>query len=231
MEPLTHTPWPVFQEGWAKDFRQGQHVTVIGPTDCGKTTLVTELIKPRGHVVLFGVKHVDESMSKLQKQGWSRTQSWKDRPKTNRVLLWPKVPDLDKVENVQRAAFDYALKDIYKVGGWCCWWDELRYMADHLGMRKRLTQMYVTARSNKISLVGNTQRPSWVPLEAYSQAGHLILFRTGDERDLERIGSLNGQDSRFVSRTVSTLPHRHFLHVNLNNGELHKSKLELPKGG
>ena len=104
------------------------------------------------------------------------------------------------MEDEHRKVFGQAFKSIYKSGGWTIWADEMRYLADHLGMKKRLTLLYVAGRSNNISLIANTQRPAWVPLEAYSQAGHLILFRTGDERDLIRIGSLNGQDAKQVEK-------------------------------
>ena len=60
-------PWSTFIARWPTQFRQGQHVTVIGPTGCGKTTLVTELAEARSHVVALGVKHRDDSLSKLTK--------------------------------------------------------------------------------------------------------------------------------------------------------------------
>ena len=65
MTDLKEASWEQFRTQWPKRFRQGQHVTVIGPTGCGKTTLVTELVKPRAFVTVFGVKHKDESLAKL----------------------------------------------------------------------------------------------------------------------------------------------------------------------
>lgn len=221
------TAWPDFQQQWARSFRQGQHVTVIGPTGCGKTTLVSELQKVRRYVVAFGVKHRDSTMDELiRDHDFVRISDWKKRRKDQRIALWPKVTDISQVESVHRRVFGHALADIYKVGGWTLWLDEMRYLADHLSMRKPLTQMYVLGRSNNISIIGNAQRPSWIPLEAYSQAGHLILFKTGDERDLERIGSLNGANAKEVARTVSELPYRHFLHVDLINRSMTISKLQ-----
>lgn len=227
MEPVA---WPTFQRQWLRLFKQGQHVTIIGPTGCGKTRLATELIAPRSHVVTFGVKHVDESMTRLLKnktgEQWVRMQEWKPGS-AKRVVLWPSVSDISKVEETHKRVFNKAIGDIYKAGGWCLWLDETRYMADHLGMRKPLTLLYVAGRSNNISIVANTQRPSWIPLEAYSQAGHLFLFKTGDERDLARLGSLNGANAREVAALVSHLPRHHFLHVDLNTGKMLTSKLEL----
>lgn len=212
--------WPAFAKQWPSQFRQGQHVTIIGPTGSGKTLLAQELIKPRSHVVATGVKHKDESMSQLTKQRWLRLNKWQDKPRNaTRLLLWPKESDITKVQAVHKETFSYLLQDVYKKGSWCIWTDELRYMTDMIGLKKAYQLMYVAGRSNNISLVSAAQRPSHVPLEAYSQAQHLILFRTGDERDLQRAGGLNGNNAKQVSAAVADLPFHHFLHVNLMTGK------------
>lgn len=102
-------------------------------------------------------------------------------------------------------------------------------MTDILGLKRAFQLMYVAGRSNLISLVSAAQRPSHVPLEAYSQASHLILFRTGDERDLVRMGGLNGVNAKQVASTVATLPKHVFLHVNQDTGEQTISKLAIGK--
>jgi hypothetical protein len=216
-----------FMSSWSGKYKQDQHVTVIGPTGCGKTTLVTELIRPRGHVVALGVKHVDKTMEKLiRKERWHKVERWNQRPKSaQRVVLWPKANDLNKVMDTHNKVFSELFRSVFKIGHWTIWMDELTYLADHVGLKKPIKQMYILARSNKISLVGSAQRPAWIPLEAYSQASHLILFRTGDERDLARIGSLNGTDAKQVAATVSRLPYHSFLHVDLTNGDQVISKV------
>ncbi len=207
---------------WPKVFKQSQHVTVIGPTGCGKTTLVTELVEPRTHVAALGVKFRDKTMEKLiSERGYRREKTWSPRfsnEKRGRIALWPTANDLDTLMDEHKRVFKPCINDVYKAGGWCLWLDEMRYMSEHLSMKKSLTMMYIAGRSNNISLVGNTQRPAWVPLEAYSQAGHLIMFRTGDERDLMRIGNLNGANPRDVANVVANLPDKHtFVHVDLSD--------------
>jgi hypothetical protein len=220
--------WDTFITKWPTVYRQDQHVTIIGPTGCGKTTLAIELLKCRALVVAFGVKHVDETLEGLVKRDkWHRVEEWKLRPKTaQRVVLWPKVRDLDKVLDVHRKRFNDAFKSIYKIGHWTIYMDEETYLADHAGLRKVIRSMYILARSNRISLVGSAQRPSWLPLEAYNQAAHLLIFRTGHEADIAKMGSLNGANAKTIAQVVKALPTRHhFLHLNLLDGTMSISKV------
>lgn len=213
----TEVAWPDFVKRWPHQYKQDQHVTIIGPTDCGKTILAQQLVVPRGHVVATGVKYADESLDRLTKDGWHRIERWKDRPKTaERLLLWPKVSDPNEVAKVCGERFTEMLNRIYKDGKWCIWTDELRYLTDNCGMGRIYRTMYVTARSNKISLVSAAQRPAWVPLEAYSQAQHLFIHRTGFEDDLKK---MLGGHARGLIETVNQLPWYHFLYVNLRTGE------------
>lgn len=220
--------WEAFANRWPYEFRQGHHVTLIGPTGSGKTLLAQELVKIRSNVVALGIKHRDDSMRKLMGQGWTRITKWENRPRNaSKLVLWPKESDINKVQAVHKEVFGKMLANIYRDGGWCVWTDELRYMTDMIGMRKAYQLMYVAGRSNNVSLVSAAQRPSHVPLEAYSQAQHLILFRTGDERDLVRLGGLNGNNARQIASMVAALPHHHFLHVNLNDGSHSISTLKV----
>ena len=226
MEPV-FTEWKPFLKRWPGLFKQGEHVTAIGPTGCGKTLLCRELVNCRSHVVATGVKHKDSSMSELEKLGWKRRDSWTEKKASDkRVIVWPHESDITKIDAVHHRVFLELLQDVYKKGGWCVWTDELRYMTDLIGLKKPYQKMYIAARSNNVSLVSAAQRPSHVPLEAYSQASHLFLFRTGDERDLSRVGGLNGVSAKQVSQTVAELEKHQFLYVNLNNGYQTVSKLE-----
>jgi hypothetical protein len=217
MTTVPEVPWESFIKRWPTQYRQDQHVTIIGPTDCGKTILAQQLIACRGLVVGTGVKYADESLERLLKQGWHRIDRWDRRPRTaERVLLWPKIDNPEEAATVHKERFTQMLAKIYKSGKWCIWTDELRYLTDTCGMARVYRSMYVTARSNKISLVSAAQRPAWVPLEAYSQAQHLFIHRTGFEDDLKKM--LGGHAKNLIE-TVNQLPWYHFLYVNLRTGD------------
>jgi energy-coupling factor transporter ATP-binding protein EcfA2 len=224
----TEQPWEAFLKSWRHQFMQGEHVTIIGPTGSGKTLLAKRLIQVRSHVVGLGIKPRDSSMEDLMQAGWHRVDKWSARPKSaTRVLLWPKTGTLDETRKIHRERFTELLEAVWKQGGWCIWTDELRYLTHNCRMLELYQQMYVTSRSNKISLVSAAQRPKWIPLEAMSQASHLILYRTGDESDLVRMGGLNGNNAKQVANTVADLPDHTFLYVNMRNGNQAISKVAL----
>jgi hypothetical protein len=223
---VSEIPWSEWIAKWGTVWRQGQHVTLIGPTGVGKTTLATALVIPRGYVIAFGTKPQDDTMSLLMKNGWQRIEKWPPKPGQSRVLLWPKIKDPESIERMQRERFNEALSGIYKQKSWCVWIDELYYMSVQLNLRRRLQTYYTHARSLDISLLGATQRPAWVPLEAYSQAGHLIIWRTGYEDDLRKIGSMNGVSHKVVSGVLAELDYRQFLHVDLIRQKLVVTQME-----
>jgi hypothetical protein len=149
--------------------------------------------------------------------GYKDMDTWK-APRNRdgaRILFWPRKGIKHPLDTFgyQVKEFDKGLTWVYKNGHWCVWFDELRYMADQLGMKKWQQLYYTQVAALGISIVGLTQRPAYVPLEAYSQVGHMILFQTGDERDLVRL-SLNGVSGRKAAEILLTLGEREFLHVD-----------------
>jgi hypothetical protein len=75
-------------------------------------------------------------------------------------------------------------------------------------------------RSLNVSFVAATQRPSWVPLEAYDQATHLLLWRETDKRNLSRLGDIGGVDTELIRSVVPTLPKHDFVYVNTRDGTI-----------
>jgi ABC-type cobalamin/Fe3+-siderophores transport system ATPase subunit len=220
--------WPDFKRYFYGTWHQGEHVSLIGPTGQGKTTLALEILNRRSYVVVLGTKVRDPTLAKLQKHGYKRIEKWADKKLQNRFLLWPTIKherDLAK----QRKIFSEALNEIYREGRWCVYVDEARYQCEVLKMRQIMVLLWTQGRSNLISLVAGCQRPAFVPTEIYDQATHLFFWGDNDETNLKRIGGVGFLNSKEIRMAVAALPKFHILYVNSRTGEMLRTKVELVK--
>lgn len=223
--------------GWAEFtdrivWRQGEHVSLIGPTGAGKTTLAYALLPLRRFATVFGTKPSDSTLEALiRRQDWTRIHEWSERPPMidagsgpapMRLALWPKFNRMSDAAT-HRAIFREALHEMFAERSWSMFADEVMYLSNDLGLGPELKQIWRQGRSIKLSLMAATQRPAWVPLELYSQATHLFLWRTTDRRDLERLRDISGPvDARGLMEAVSALDFWKFevLYVNTRTGEV-----------
>lgn len=222
---------PTFRGRWD----QGQHVSLIGPTGQGKTTLTRRLIGRRDFVVVLAAKPRDRGLDAIVKEdGYQLVRSWGKRPKPRRVdgrwqsrlVLWPELRNLGGDLARQSDEFRHCLADVFTDGGWAPVADDVSWMVDMLGMDTELKGLWKLGRSSGVSLLANIQRPAFVPLDAYSQASHLIFWQSSDERDTRTIGGLGGLPAEPIRATVRTLPEHEFLHVEPRAKRLAISRVE-----
>lgn len=223
------------------DWRQGEHVSLIGHTGSGKTTALLAILPHRRYCVLVGTKARDRTLSGLVRRPrwgrplrpheWRRIEDWPPPdPTAERVVLWPR---LDRLEDTarQQDVFGRMLEGVFSTGGWCVAADELHYLATHLGLRPQLELLYEQGRSLGVSLVAATQRPAWVPLAVYSQATHLFLWRSTDDRDTKRLSDIGGGiDRDLIRRTTRFLPRFDCLYVNTRDDVAVVTRAPAPKG-
>ncbi len=232
--PATTIPrvsWETFrQEHWR--WRAGEHVTLIGPTESGKTTLALAIIEDRRYVLALATKPRDKTMDALvHRRGWRLVRKWAQMPnvlgRACRVVLWPKYrsPDDEAAQAVEIAT---AMREAFAEGGWCLFIDELWYIEKKLGCSRLVETWYTQGRSNGLSVLAGTQRPAHVTLLAYDQPKHVFFWRDNDERNLKRISGLNGLNSRLIRETVATLPQHHVLYCNLVTGAMVVTKAPKP---
>lgn len=213
------------------DWQQGEHVSLIGPTGCGKTTLALSLLPRRAYTVAFGSKPRDETLENLVTLGWRKIEEWRPRPDEKRIVLWPKFRKTDAIVK-QRQVFVDAFKYIFESGGWCVYIDEAKYFVEMLKLSPYLKLYWFQGRALGISLVATTQRAAYMPLEMYNQATHLFIWRENDRVNLSRIGGIaadpsGGIDSRQVMDIVASLPLHECLYVNTRTGQMFQTKAKV----
>lgn len=226
-------PWDDFLS-YVFDWRQDQHVGLIGPTDSGKSTLTYAILPMRKYVTFFATKPSDRVLEQYAaKGGYKRIPDWPPkrgwvfkRPYTPdempRRLLWPDASTITSVPH-QQEVFRRAFSDIYTSGGWCTCWDEFWMMCRILRMEDEARIMLQQARSNDISFVMGAQRPSRIPLELFDQATHLFFWRDNDEVNLKRIGSVGWLASGPIRAFTANLEPYQVLYINTRKGWMYRT--------
>lgn len=209
--------WETFRRAFR--WRDGEHLSLFGPTGSGKTTLALTLLPLRSWVVVFATKPRDRVLAAFaERHRYTIIRRWPPPALRHHVVLWPPFRGTSDLLR-QRRAFEDAIRDIYRSGGWTIYLDETYYFSELLRMSDDLRLLWTQGRSLDVTLVAGTQRPKRVPLEMMDQATHLFFFRFRDYADLQRIGELGWVDARAIREEVARLPPHHFLYVNNLSGE------------
>lgn len=227
---IPFVPWEEFLLWFSGEWRQSEHVAMIGPTGQGKTTLATHILPIRKYRVVIGTKPADDNLDRFVNAfGYTKMEQWpkgrKDNPaKTPRRLIWPRARALHS-DGYQREVILNALEQVYLQGGWCVYLDELWYISVALNLAKEVKTYLLQARSLNIALVAATQRPAWVPLEVYDQSTHLFFWGDTDEANVNRISGIGGLDTNLVRATIRNLdPHRHeVLYMNTRQRVMYRT--------
>lgn len=220
-------PWDQFMQQW--NWKQGQHVALIGPTGRGKTTLITHILSRRNYVVFFGTKRRDDTQDALIRQGYRVTSDasmihpdigshWMLRPP------FPKGASPADIRNIHRGVYASAIMHIFRQGGWTVVADEIRYLTDTLRLADGMELLWLQGRSLGITVVGGTQRPRHVPLEAYSQSYHLFFWQTPDKQDVARVAELTSIGREKIAEIVPNLTGHTVLYVNTVSGDMLTTK-------
>jgi hypothetical protein len=227
--------WTEFLE--LMDWRQDQHVAMVGPTGQGKTNATYHLLAMRDFVAYFSIKPQDRTLERFAKRGgYTRIESWppmikrmgrRARPaepeEMPRRLLWPDATRLDS-EETQRVVFRKALGDIYTAGGWCTVLDDYWYFSTILGFEKDTKKFLMNARSNMIPLVICLQRPAGARIvEIFDQSDHLFFFRDNDERNLKSISGVGYLAAEPIKAFVANLERYQMLYINTRSGAMYRT--------
>lgn len=232
VEPVPVVPWSQWWPYFARAYRvsrdHADHVTILGPTGTGKTTLAMEIGRLRRYTVALGTKPRDREFGRIADRYGYKLQRDGELPSARlrpRVLVWPHysgITDEDRQRDVFARVFDQA----FTRGGWHIIAEEGPHLID-LGLGPRVRQHLRMGRTMSSGLILNAQRPVGFPREARTNAQHLILFGTNDVDDLRTLGGLNGADTWRVRSTVAALGKTFdFLHVDTRTGILTVSRFD-----
>jgi ABC transporter len=200
-----------FHTGW----EQGEHVTLVGPTGCGKSTLIQYLLARRSYVTTFATKKSDSTMDRLVRAGYKKQTGKWDGSYYDYICLWPThASSTEETLAKQYPIFHQAIDDMYNQGGWCMNFDEVSYMTDFLGLSRKLRWLLQQGRSSGISIVAATQRPAFIPLAFYDQPEWLIFWNDNDHTNLKRIQGLGGEDGKVIRQEVMSLGDRQILAIH-----------------
>jgi hypothetical protein len=227
------------------DWRQSEHVALIGPTESGKSTLQYAILPRRKYVTFFATKPRDRTLDQFAARGgFQRIEDWpprKGRGRFSRVvtpqemprrMLWPDATEMTPATmDHQRDVFMRAFHDIYGSGGWCTVWDEFWMMCSILGMEREARIMLQQARSNDISFVVGAQRPSRIPLEVFDQTKHLFFWRDNDEANLKRMGGIGWKSAHEIRSFVANLEPWQVLYINTRLGWMYRTTAPELKAG
>lgn len=207
-------------------WEQGDHVTLLGHTGSGKTTLARHLITLRNHRIVFATKPRDPNIDLFGKEdGYYVTRTWPvDSRIRKRVVFWPKIEKPSDIA-IQAEQIARCLRSVYQTGGWTLYFDEVRYIADTLGLKDALELIWLQGRALKLSVLAGTQRPAWIPREAYSEASHLFLWRSTNRYDLKRLEDASNVDTKEIAPILRNLPKHDVIYLNTRTGEMVRTRV------
>lgn len=221
----------------------GQHMPVIGPTGCAKTThAVGVLNECRRYVLALDPKGEDET---LAASGYVRVKSlpkdgpraWADRAmgrgdqrawndiykrieqgRPARVIVGGGARS-DKEDEALRSLMRDAISFSRHSGGWCLFVDEFELLSSQRMMRlgDMIERMLITARRDKTSVVTTYQAPAWVSKHATRQASKAVVYPQAGNM-VKNIAEEMNQEWRELAAILDELPQ--FYTVTVGRGRL-----------
>lgn len=209
---LVIAPWEQFSEFFKSTHKQGEHISIVGRTGKGKTTLGLELCKLLGskpaknpadekskvrrpsRVAVLCYKPRDDTMRQiLPADEWPIVTTWPPPYGQEHVIVWVKG-DVKK----QRAIFGPLLEKVYVEGGQTIYVPEASHFERKpphgLGFGGLMTEFWTAARSNKLTMISDTQRPRWVTNSMWTEPTWIFIFRIRDRLDKKRLAELTSED-------------------------------------
>ena len=219
----------------------GQHMALIGPTGCAKTTHAAGILSGcRKYVLALDPKGEDETLAsagylrvrELPRRGWRAAtglasedqRQWRDIEKAieegrgARVIVGGgsrTAREDEQLQELMREAITYARYG----GGWTLYIDEFELLSSQrmFKLGPMIERMLITARRDRTSVITTFQAPAWVSKHATRQARYAVVWPQ-DSDMIKNIARGMSRDWRDVAAVCDELPEWHT--VTVGRGKL-----------
>ena len=227
--------WNDFLQDFKAEWKQGDHVAMVGPTGQGKTTVLVSLLQEcRKFVLAFDPKGGDPTLAKT---GFPRLANWPPRSKDYdamargepvKYLVGPKLQRRRDRPGLI-AAQERALEGAWDDGQWTVAIDELQIASDKMKQAASIDELLIGARSRGVSVVTLFQRPANVPRAAYEMASHIFLGLTLDVDTINRLAEIVGRPKYEIRGAVNGLAKVDYSWLIVPNNPRRPMVLTLPR--
>lgn len=210
-----------FLAEWHEDYQRGQHVTFLGPTQRGKTTLTLQLlgesISPEHQCVILASKPPgrDGTIAKAPKMlnlrevsEWPPGYRFGDR-KRNGYLLRPAhdMTNHDATKANLAHHFKAAMDDNYATRNdrpRITVADEAHIIQNRLKLKDEYEAPLMSGAPDN-AMWSLIQRGRYMSYHAYGAPEHLFIFFDPDQSNRQRYSEIGGVDPKLVMRIAETL--------------------------
>lgn len=237
---IDFVPWdnelgPAFTESWKIGEGQAEHVTIVGRTGQGKTSLALDMIVrrlreiPKSRAVILANKKEDQVLQRLiNNKTAAHIKRWKDLSYEHRVkrlvVVWPTFGKASTSATKNRTTFIDAIDGVLSEGDWTLFVDDAWYWVEHMRLGALLDELWNAARTSNVSVVLGSTRPVFISRSATSQHSWAVSFAIGDLQDRVRMAEVMGD--RSLSPIIEKLRNHEFLLKQTSSGMAYVSNLE-----
>lgn len=213
-----------------RSIKSGIHISLVGTTRGGKTTLVTGggnqergLLRHFENVLVLDTTGDPGAISDYGKpvQKFGAIHGHRRLSVKGKMNMSTTIP-----MEVKEKVYKYIAKAAGQ-GDVAIYADEVRQLCEpkFFGLKAALEHLWLFGAKQGTSLIGGTQAPVWVPGSFYDQAKLHILFHVRDIYRMKRLAEIGG-DTKLLQKVIAELKRWEFALVDIE-GNTQISKFDL----